>query len=88
MTGCTNANSATVLVEDASYSTYLVPDSGYILSGISATMGDSSIEAAAGYVLNVERVSADIEISAEAKLGHVQTLTSDFDADSSSFIFD
>jgi hypothetical protein len=88
LTGCTNANSAVVLDEGASYSTHLVPDSGYILSGISAVMGDSPIEAAAGYVLSVESVSADVEISAEAKQGYVQTLTSDFDAGSSSFLFD
>lgn len=88
LTGCTNANSAAVLDEGTSYSTYLIPDSGYILSGISASMGDSQIEAAAGYVLSVESVSADVEISAEAKQGYVQTLTSGFDAGSSSFLFD
>ena len=88
LVGCSNASDITELEDGSEYSTHFIPDTGYILSDITCTMGGNPVELCTGYELVIPSVSGDIKIDAEATQGIVETLTSDFSANSSPFVFD
>lgn len=66
LTGCTNSNNATQVVEGESYSATITPNSGYELESVAVTMGGSAV-AVSGGTISITNVTGNIVITAVAE---------------------
>lgn len=76
LTNCVIDNSATQVVEGGSYSATISANSGYDLSSVVVTMGGNPVTVSGG-VINIDNVTGDIIITAEAieQVATVYTIT-------------
>ena len=70
LTNCTNSNAATVINEETAYSGALTADSGYIISTVSITMGNTDVTSTAydssDGSISIASVTGNVVITAEA----------------------
>lgn len=62
LTNCTNSNTVTSVQEGSSYNATITANSGYVLSSVNVTMGDSPVTVTDG-VINIANVTGNIVIT-------------------------
>jgi hypothetical protein len=66
LSNCVNMSDVETVPDEGSYSTYLAPADECLMSSVVCMMGDTEVSVSEGWTINVEQVTADIEISAVA----------------------
>lgn len=85
LTNVSSNNTETSVPLDSSYSTYLFPNDGCVITdAVTCTMGSENVTVSAGYIIDIPKVTDDVTIVANATQGTINTLVENFQEDSAS----